>query len=153
MRFLFTENMAKVFQISQCISVRFDGQQVIINHNGTDMMELEVQDYDEIVDSQKIDKYIKIVLCGRMDEILRRSEEDPYVNCIEENTFTVQITDKLSFKFRTENHLTTVHVLYKNAKCACSWERMDFFLEEFMEFLSIRDELFGECADSFFSEG
>ena len=125
--------------------MKFDGQHVITNHNGTDMMKLDVDDYDEIVDSKKIDKYIKLIQDGCLDEVFQQSEEDPYVNFIGENMFTIELTHKLSFKFRTEDHLTTVHVLYKNAKCACSWNRMDFFLAEFREFLSFRDELFGEC--------
>ena len=113
------------------------------------MLELEGDDYDRIVDSKKLKTYLFLLenVDGQnqetLDKIYDLSEEDCYVNFVGSNAFSLELTNKLSFHFCVKENLTAVHVLYKNASCACSWDRMDFLLEEFLKFLKLRNSLFG----------
>lgn len=131
-------------QIGSTITVKFDGQTVTVTQNCIVMLEMDGEDYDWMVDSPKLRKYLEIFENSGVDELYQASEEDPFTQLITDDRMLIELTGKLSFALRSDDGFKTVHVLYKNSKCACSWDRMDFFLGEFKEFLGLRDRLFGK---------
>ena len=108
------------------------------------MLKLVGDDYDEIVDSSILKTYLEHFEEDAFEKMNNLSGNDCYVNLIGEKEIIIELTHKLVFKLHTKENVKSVHVVYKNASCCCRWHRMEFHLGEFIEFLKLRDSLFGK---------